>query len=164
MFQRRKSHFFPYKPQRLRRLNRNVQTFQESICYYTFSHDLIDYLINRTLEKKVMAHFWIRFIPTNWLPLKVWTVITLYAIVALLFCRCGGARICYIFHDIFGRTLEIMDAMEGLATRDILTAIRNATVSLITFSPLQRPRTSLHWRSYVLLDYYFPCSMIWSFQ
>ncbi|XP_029185871.2 dynamin-1-like protein [Acropora millepora] len=40
---------------------------------------------------------------------------------------CGGARICYIFHDIFGRTLEIMDAMEGLATRDILTAIRNAT-------------------------------------
>ena len=41
---------------------------------------------------------------------------------------CGGARICYIFHDIFGRTLEIMDAMEGLATRDILTAIRNATV------------------------------------
>lgn len=45
------------------------------------------------------------------------------------FCRCGGARICYIFHDIFGRTLEIMDAMEGLATRDILTAIRNATVS-----------------------------------
>ena len=44
-------------------------------------------------------------------------------------CRCGGARICYIFHDIFGRTLEIMDAMEGLATRDILTAIRNATVS-----------------------------------
>ena len=43
-------------------------------------------------------------------------------------CSCGGARICYIFHDIFGRTLEIMDAMEGLATRDILTAIRNATV------------------------------------
>ncbi|KAL9960031.1 hypothetical protein ACROYT_G033424 [Oculina patagonica] len=40
---------------------------------------------------------------------------------------CGGARICYIFHDIFGRTLEMMDAMEGLATRDILTAIRNAT-------------------------------------
>ncbi|KAJ7353734.1 Dynamin-1-like protein [Desmophyllum pertusum] len=25
---------------------------------------------------------------------------------------CGGARICYIFHDIFGRTLGIMDAME----------------------------------------------------
>lgn len=44
-------------------------------------------------------------------------------------CRCGGARICYIFHDTFGRKLEEMDAMEGLATRDILTAIRNATVS-----------------------------------
>ncbi|KAK3750104.1 hypothetical protein QZH41_010839 [Actinostola sp. cb2023] len=40
---------------------------------------------------------------------------------------CGGARICYIFHDIFGRTLTNTDAMEGLSTRDILTAIRNAT-------------------------------------
>lgn len=40
---------------------------------------------------------------------------------------CGGARICYIFHDIFGKTLENMDALGGLSTRDILTAIRNAT-------------------------------------
>ncbi|BFZ08906.1 hypothetical protein BsWGS_11945 [Bradybaena similaris] len=40
---------------------------------------------------------------------------------------CGGARICYIFHETFGRTLESMDPLGGLNTRDILTAIRNAT-------------------------------------
>ena len=40
---------------------------------------------------------------------------------------CGGARICYIFHDIFGKTLQNMDALQGLSTKDILTAIRNAT-------------------------------------
>ncbi|KAL4226099.1 Dynamin-1-like protein [Mactra antiquata] len=40
---------------------------------------------------------------------------------------CGGARICYIFHETFGRTLESIDSLSGLATMDILTAIRNAT-------------------------------------
>ncbi|XP_065067345.1 dynamin-1-like protein [Rhopilema esculentum] len=40
---------------------------------------------------------------------------------------CGGARICYIFHEIFGATLGKMDALGGLSTKDILTAIRNAT-------------------------------------
>lgn len=40
---------------------------------------------------------------------------------------CGGARICYIFHDTFGQRLQKMDALEGLSTKDILTAIRNAT-------------------------------------
>jgi len=40
---------------------------------------------------------------------------------------CGGARICYIFHDIFGKTLQNFDALQGLTTKDILTAIRNAT-------------------------------------
>ena len=39
----------------------------------------------------------------------------------------GGARICYIFHDIFGRTLEAVDPLEGLTINDIRTAIRNAT-------------------------------------
>ena len=47
----------------------------------------------------------------------------------LFVCRCGGARICYIFHEIFGATLEKMNALGGLTTKDILTAIRNATVS-----------------------------------
>ena len=30
---------------------------------------------------------------------------------------CGGARICYIFHDIFGKTLENFDALSGLTTK-----------------------------------------------
>lgn len=41
---------------------------------------------------------------------------------------CGGARICYIFHETFGRTLESVDPLAGLTTIDVLTAIRNATV------------------------------------
>eukprot|EP00127_Corallochytrium_limacisporum_P000881 Clim_evm14s29 gene=Clim_evmTU14s29 len=39
----------------------------------------------------------------------------------------GGARICYIFHEIFGHTLENVDPLDGLEDRDILTAILNAT-------------------------------------
>uniref|UniRef100_A0A3Q3ILE4 Dynamin-1-like protein n=1 Tax=Monopterus albus TaxID=43700 RepID=A0A3Q3ILE4_MONAL len=34
---------------------------------------------------------------------------------------CGGARICYIFHETFGRTLESVDPLGGLSTIDILT-------------------------------------------
>eukprot|EP00105_Crassostrea_gigas_P012177 XP_011428084.1 PREDICTED: dynamin-1-like protein [Crassostrea gigas] len=41
--------------------------------------------------------------------------------------RCGGARICYIFHETFGRTLESVNPFGGLNPLDILTAIRNAT-------------------------------------
>uniref|UniRef100_A0A674JUU1 Dynamin-type G domain-containing protein n=1 Tax=Terrapene triunguis TaxID=2587831 RepID=A0A674JUU1_9SAUR len=41
--------------------------------------------------------------------------------------RCGGARMCYIFHETFGRTLESIDPLAGLTMLDILTAIRNAT-------------------------------------
>uniref|UniRef100_A0A8C5HBU1 Dynamin-1-like protein n=1 Tax=Gouania willdenowi TaxID=441366 RepID=A0A8C5HBU1_GOUWI len=40
---------------------------------------------------------------------------------------CGGARICYIFHETFGRTLQSIDPLGGLTDLDILTAIRNAT-------------------------------------
>nr|WCA47176.1 dynamin-related protein 1 [Phascolosoma esculenta] len=40
---------------------------------------------------------------------------------------CGGARICYIFHETFGKTLESVAALGGLSTLDVLTAIRNAT-------------------------------------
>ncbi|XP_056665721.1 dynamin-1-like protein isoform X6 [Monodelphis domestica] len=40
---------------------------------------------------------------------------------------CGGARMCYIFYETFGQTLESIDPLAGLSTRDILTAIRNAT-------------------------------------
>ncbi|CAL4074228.1 unnamed protein product [Meganyctiphanes norvegica] len=40
---------------------------------------------------------------------------------------CGGARICYIFHETFGRTLDSIHPLSGLTQMDILTAIRNAT-------------------------------------
>lgn len=40
---------------------------------------------------------------------------------------CGGARICFIFHETFGRTLNGLDPLSGLTQWDILTAIRNAT-------------------------------------
>jgi len=39
---------------------------------------------------------------------------------------CGGARICYIFHEIFGRTLDSIHPLAGLTNMDILTAIRNS--------------------------------------
>jgi len=39
---------------------------------------------------------------------------------------CGGARICYIFHETFGRTLDSIHPLSGLTNMDILTAIRNA--------------------------------------
>lgn len=60
------------------------------------------------------------------------TGFTSQLISLLLFFRCGGARICYIFHETFGRTLESVDPLGGLNTIDILTAIRNATVSAVT--------------------------------
>eukprot|EP00118_Oscarella_pearsei_P005729 m.26335 g.26335 ORF g.26335 m.26335 type:complete len:695 (+) comp29242_c0_seq3:103-2187(+) len=39
----------------------------------------------------------------------------------------GGARICYIFHNTFGSTLQSVNPMAGLSRTDVLTAIRNAT-------------------------------------
>jgi len=39
----------------------------------------------------------------------------------------GGARICWIFHETFGKTLEKVDPLGGLSESDILTAIKNAT-------------------------------------
>ncbi|XP_017876106.1 dynamin-1-like protein isoform X2 [Ceratina calcarata] len=39
----------------------------------------------------------------------------------------GGARICYIFHETFGKSLDSVKPLEGLTKMDILTAIRNAT-------------------------------------
>jgi len=39
----------------------------------------------------------------------------------------GGARICYIFHETFGKTLDRVDPLGGLTEIDILTAIKNAT-------------------------------------
>jgi len=39
---------------------------------------------------------------------------------------CGGARVCYIFHETFGRTLDSIHPLTGLTSMDILTAIRNS--------------------------------------
>ncbi|XP_053211532.1 dynamin-1-like protein [Panonychus citri] len=39
----------------------------------------------------------------------------------------GGARICYVFHEVFSKRLDAVDPLEGLTYRDILTAIQNAT-------------------------------------
>ncbi|XP_044741371.1 dynamin-1-like protein [Chrysoperla carnea] len=40
---------------------------------------------------------------------------------------CGGARICYIFHETFGKTLDSIHPLSGLTKMDILTAMKNAT-------------------------------------
>ncbi|CDW52841.1 dynamin 1 protein [Trichuris trichiura] len=40
---------------------------------------------------------------------------------------CGGARICYIFHETFRKALERINPTKNLRKVDILTAIRNAT-------------------------------------
>lgn len=39
---------------------------------------------------------------------------------------CGGARIYYIFNDVFGHALESINPTSNLTTSDIRTAIRNA--------------------------------------
>ncbi|XP_070158836.1 dynamin-1-like protein [Polyergus mexicanus] len=39
----------------------------------------------------------------------------------------GGARICYIFHETFGKRLDSINPLADLSKMDILTAIRNAT-------------------------------------
>ena len=39
----------------------------------------------------------------------------------------GGARISFIFNEIFGKKLKELDPFEGLSDEDIRTAIRNAT-------------------------------------
>lgn len=39
----------------------------------------------------------------------------------------GGARICYVFHETFQRTLAAIDPLGGLTHLEILTALRNAT-------------------------------------
>ena len=73
-------------------------------------------------------------------PYTIYNIWTIYYKECFLFnFRCGGARICYIFHDIFGKTLQNMDALGGLSTRDILTAIRNATVSYYLRKYLEKP-------------------------
>lgn len=63
---------------------------------------------------------------------------------------CGGARIYYIFHDVFGRALESIDPANNLSTQDIRTAIRNSTgprpslfVPEVAFELLVKPQIKL---------------------
>lgn len=39
----------------------------------------------------------------------------------------GGARINYVFHDVFGGHIDSIDPFDNLTDQDIRTAIRNAT-------------------------------------
>ena len=68
-------------------------------------------------------------------------------------CSCGGARICYIFHETFGRTLESVDPLGGLTTIDVLTAIRNATVRHVT------AYTALSFFNCTSIVFQYPCGL-----
>ncbi|KAI0047146.1 hypothetical protein FA95DRAFT_1492947 [Auriscalpium vulgare] len=62
----------------------------------------------------------------------------------------GGARIYYIFNDVFGHALASIDSMQNLDNQDIRTAIRNSTgprpslfVPEIAFDLLVKPQIKL---------------------
>lgn len=62
----------------------------------------------------------------------------------------GGARIYYIFNDVFGHALASIDATHNLDNQDIRTAIRNSTgprpslfVPEIAFDLLVKPQIKL---------------------
>ena len=62
----------------------------------------------------------------------------------------GGARIYYIFNDVFGAALSSIDATHNLDNQDIRTAIRNSTgprpslfVPEIAFDLLVKPQIKL---------------------
>ncbi|KAL5531188.1 hypothetical protein ACEPAG_4064 [Sanghuangporus baumii] len=63
---------------------------------------------------------------------------------------CGGARIYYIFNDVFGQALNSIDAAGNLDAQDIRTVIRNSTgprpslfVPEIAFEILVKPQIKL---------------------
>ena|ERR1700761_1059249 len=62
----------------------------------------------------------------------------------------GGARVYYIFHDVFGHVLESIDTTKNLDAQDIRTAIRNCTgprpslfVPEMAFDLLVKPQIKL---------------------
>lgn len=66
------------------------------------------------------------------------------------FNRCGGARIYYIFNNIFGAALDSITPCGNLSIQDIRTAIRNSTgprpslfVPEIAFDLLVKPQIRL---------------------
>ncbi|NXD32188.1 DNM1 protein, partial [Spelaeornis formosus] len=63
---------------------------------------------------------------------------------------CGGARIYYIFNDVFGHALQSIDPTQNLSLQDIRTAIRNSTgprpslfVPEVAFDLLVKPQIKL---------------------
>lgn len=63
---------------------------------------------------------------------------------------CGGARIYYIFNDVFGSALLSINATQNLDSQDIRTAIRNSTgprpslfVPEVAFELLVKPQIKL---------------------
>lgn len=63
---------------------------------------------------------------------------------------CGGARIYYIFNDVFGHALQSIDPTTNLTLQDIRTAIRNSTgprpslfVPEVAFDLLVKPQIKL---------------------
>jgi dynamin 1-like protein len=63
---------------------------------------------------------------------------------------CGGARIYYIFNEIFGHALQSIDPTHNLSLSDIRTAIRNSTgprpslfVPEVAFDLLVKPQIKL---------------------
>lgn len=63
---------------------------------------------------------------------------------------CGGARIYYIYNDVFGSALSGIDPVAGLSTNDVRTAIRNSTgprpslfVPELAFDLLVKPQIRL---------------------
>lgn len=63
---------------------------------------------------------------------------------------CGGARIYYIYNEVFGNSLTTLDPTTNLSMRDIRTAIRNSTgprpslfVPELAFDLLVKPQIKL---------------------
>lgn len=63
---------------------------------------------------------------------------------------CGGARIYYIFNEVFGHALQTIDPTQNLTLQDIRTAIRNSTgprpslfVPEVAFDLLVKPQIKL---------------------
>ena len=63
---------------------------------------------------------------------------------------CGGARVYYIFNDVFGMALQSIDPTHNLSLMDIRTAIRNSTgprpslfVPEVAFDLLVKPQIKL---------------------
>ena len=63
---------------------------------------------------------------------------------------CGGARVYYIFNEVFGHALQSIDPTQNLSLSDIRTAIRNSTgprpslfVPEVAFDLLVKPQIKL---------------------